>query len=555
MAADDRPATVENVLHAWEASGALLGRTLLAFSAVWMANSTPELDALHEESSPKLAQHSDAIWLDRALYERFLALQARAETGEVTLDAEDAYLLSETLASFTRAGVALDGGRSKQLRALNTDLAELGTQFQRVNREARVAGAVVVTDVAELDGLSEEEIAAIDAGDGTWRIELVNTSQQPLMAKLHHRGLRQHRLYEASITRGLGGEHDARGIIAAIARARSQKATLLGYENFAALRIASGCAKTTDAVNALMGPLGRAARAQADADATTLAARFATLEPGAEFARGIGSTSPRWSARNSSVSMRPNWPTPRRAPRPGSGLRGRPDLYGITFRPRPDLVGHTPDADVYEVRDADGSPIGLFCMDFWARPTKQGGAWMTSLVNETTVFKSLPVVTNNCNYTPATTASPRGMASTMNTSSGTPCTDCSPPRSTVAVGHVDAARLRRVPLPGQRVLGNGARPGAAREPARQAGGGVLIQSGLRNPGDHGGDAARPGVAPDTTGRVAHQRGGGRSVRAARRSPHGVLIPPSSRRATARPTSTTFGARATRPATTATPGRR
>ena len=151
LAADDRPATVENVLHAWEASGALLERTLLAFSAVWMANSTPELDALHEESSPKLAQHSDAIWLDRALYERFLALQARAETGEVTLDAEDAYLLSETLASFTRAGVALDEADQAQLRALNTELAELGTQFQRVNREARVAGAVVRLPHQRLD--------------------------------------------------------------------------------------------------------------------------------------------------------------------------------------------------------------------------------------------------------------------------------------------------------------------------------------------------------------------------------------------------------------------
>ena len=403
LAADDRPATVENVLHAWEASGALLERTLLAFSAVWMANSTPELDALHEESSPKLAQHSDAIWLDRALYERFLALQARAETGEVTLDAEDAYLLSETLASFTRAGVALDEADQAQLRALNTDLAELGTQFQRVNREARVAGAVVVTDVAELDGLSEEEIAAIDAGDGTWRIELVNTSQQPLMAKLHHRGLRQ-RLYEASITRGLGGEHDARGIIAAIARARSQKATLLGYENFAALRISSGCAKTTDAVNALMGRLGRAARAQADADATTLAARFATLEPGAEFApwdwEYVAEVVRAEQFGIDEAELAPYLDVHRVLE---AVYVAAHDLYGITFEPRPDLVGHTPDADVYEVRDADGSPIGLFCMDFWARPTKQGGAWMTSLVNETTVFKSLPVVTNNCNYTPATT--------------------------------------------------------------------------------------------------------------------------------------------------------
>ena len=93
-------------------------------------------------------------------------------------------------------------------------------------------------------------------------IELVNTTQQPLMAKLRNRELRR-RLYEASVNRGLGGEHDVRDIIVAIARTRAEKAALLGYDNYAALSIESGCAKTTDAVNALMGPLGRAAKAQA----------------------------------------------------------------------------------------------------------------------------------------------------------------------------------------------------------------------------------------------------------------------------------------------------
>ena len=403
VAADAEPATVANVLHRYEASGELLDRTLLAFYAVWLSYSSPELDALNEEFSPKLAQHSDAILLDRALFDRFTELATRAQAGEVELDAQDAWLLAETIRSFTRAGVALAPDDQETLRGLNTRLAELGTQFQQANRDGRVAGAVVVTDRAELDGLSEEEVDALASQDGTWRIELVNTTQQPLMAKLRNRELRR-RLYEASVNRGLGGEHDVRDIIVAIARTRAEKAALLGYDNYAALSIESGCAKTTDAVNALMGPLGRAAKAQAAKDAEEFAARFAELEPGADFApwdwEYVAELVRGERFGISDEELAPHLDVHKVL---DAVYAAANDLYGITFTPRPDLVGHTPDADVYEVHNADGSPVGLFLMDFWARPTKQGGAWMTPVVNQTTLFKQLPVVTNNCNYTPSTT--------------------------------------------------------------------------------------------------------------------------------------------------------
>ncbi len=403
VAADAEPATVENVLHAWEASGELLDRTVLAFYATWLADSSPELDALNEEFSPKFAAHSDAILLDRALFDRFTELATRAEAREVELDPQDAYLLAETIRSFTRAGVALSDADQDTLRGLNTRLAELGTKFQQANRDGRVAGAVVVTDRAELDGLTDAEIDALATDEGTWRIELVNTTQQPLMAKLHNRDLRR-RLYEASVSRGLGGEHDVRGIIVEIARTRAEKARLLGYDNYASLSIETGCAKTTEAVNALMGPLGRAAKAQAAKDAAAFAERFAVLEPGAQFAPWD------WEYVAEIVrGERYGISDEELAPYLEVGTvldavyEAAHDLYGITFTPRPDLVGHTAEADVYEVHDADGSPVGLFLMDFWARPTKQGGAWMTPVVNQTTVFKQLPVVTNNCNYTKSTT--------------------------------------------------------------------------------------------------------------------------------------------------------
>ena len=404
LATETEPATVENVLHAWDTSGDLLSRVAMVFGSVKAADTTPELDALHEEFAPKLAQHGDAIWLDRRLFDRFTELATRAQAGEVTLDAEDAWLLEDTLRRFTRAGVALDEAGQSRLRELNTRLAELQAAFARANREGRVAGAVVVTDRAELDGLTDAEVDALATGDGEWTIELVNTTQQPILTRLHDRGLRR-RVFEASIGRGLGGPHDTRQIVVDTARTRAERAELLGYEHHAALVAESGCAQTTEAVNVLMGPLGRAALAQAQADAVAFAERFAQLGQGEAFAawdweytadivRGE-------TFAFSDADVEPHLDVDKVL---AATYQAATDLYGITFTRREDLVGHTPEADVYEVHNADGSPLGLFVMDFWARPNKEGGAWMTSLVRQNHLTDQLPVVTNNCNYTRGSSA-------------------------------------------------------------------------------------------------------------------------------------------------------
>ncbi|MDO5534535.1 MAG: M3 family metallopeptidase [Propionibacteriaceae bacterium] len=399
LATNAEPATVENVLHAWDTSGDLLARTAMVFQTVKGADTTPELDALNEELAPVLARHSDAIWLDRRLFDRFTELATRAQAGEVTLTAEDAHLLEDTLRRFTRAGVALDEAGQARLRELNTRLAELGASFVKANREARVAGAVVVTDRAELDGLSDAEVDALASGDGTWTIELVNTTRQPILTRLHDRGLRR-RVYEASIARGLGGEHDTRQLIVDIARARAERAQLLGYEHHAALVAESGCAKTTTAVNELVGPLGRAALAQAEADAVGFAERFAQLGQGEDFAAWdweyVADIVRAETFAFSDADVEPHLDVTKVLEATYAAAH---DLYGITFTRREDLVGHTPEAEVYEIHDADGTPIGLFLMDFWARPTKNGGAWMTSVVRQNHLTRQLPVVTNNCNYT------------------------------------------------------------------------------------------------------------------------------------------------------------
>ena len=403
LASDPEPPTVANVIAAWERSDELLQRALLPFWAMKLSNSNDELDALYAEYLPRLSAHSDAILLDRELYDRVSALRVRADAGEIELDEQDAWWLDETLRSFRRAGVALDADAQSRVKELNVRLAELGAAFEKANRDGRVAGAVTVTDRARLDGLTDAEIDGLATDDGTWRIELVNTSQQPLMVKLHDRDLRR-RLYEASVTRCTDGEFDTRQTIVDIARARAERARLLGYEHHAALVAESGCAKTTDAVLALMAPIGTAALAQAQRDAGTLASRLAQIDPDAELAPWDWEYVAELVRKESHAFDEADVEEYLQVDDVLAAVYAAAhDLYGITFTRRDDLVGHTPDAVVYEVRNPDDSPLGLFVMDFWARPNKEGGAWMTSLVNQSHLTKSLPVVTNDCNYTASTT--------------------------------------------------------------------------------------------------------------------------------------------------------
>ncbi len=399
---DDSPATVESVLGASEDAGADLRRAMNAFWAVQASDATPEIDAIEEEMAPRLAEHSDAIYLDKGLFARFEELRRRADAGEVALDEQDAYALDETLRAFRRAGVALDDADQARLRELNRRLAELSSLFERLNREARNAGGIVV-DEAELGGLSDAEREALRTDDG-YRIELLNTTQQPLAAKLTDAGVRR-RLLEASTTRALGGEFDTRATLVEAARARAERATLLGYANHAELVAEAGCAKTTDAIFEMLVPLAQAALAKAREEAAELASRYAELSPGAEF------TAADWSFVESIVRRE-------RFAFDESDLAeylqvdrvlaavyaAAEELYGLTFHLREDLVGHAPGTQSYEVRDADGGVVGLFVMDFWARPTKQGGAWMSNLVDQSARDGALPVVTNNCNYSPTTTA-------------------------------------------------------------------------------------------------------------------------------------------------------
>ncbi len=421
IATNTEPPSVENVLDAWESAGQTLRRTLSAFFTHQAADTNDTKDAIEEELAPKLSAHFDAIMLNSALYGRCVELQRRADAGEVTLDPQAAWLLHENLKEFRQRGVGLDEDGQTRLKALNSEIATLQTEFSQVVIAGRNAAAVHVTDEAELDGLSEAELAACREAaerrnvDG-WVLELINTTGQPMLASLKNRALRQ-RLFEASVRRGLGDaatgpstgsetesapkSTDTRGLIVKLARLRAERATLLGYDHHSAYVADQGCAQTTDAVNEILHRVGPAAVANARREADALQAQLDQIEPGA--------TLEPWDwqhlaelERVRRFSLDDNLLRPYLAFEKvlvDGVFASATDLYGITFTRRDDLVGYTSECVSYEVHDADGTPMALVVIDPYARPTKQGGAWMTNLVDQNHLLGELPVVTNNCNLT------------------------------------------------------------------------------------------------------------------------------------------------------------
>ena len=403
IATDPTPPTAANVLDAWERSGQLLNRAAMGFWTLKEADTTDALDAIEEEMSPRLAAHSDAIMLDRRLYDRLVALDARVTAGEITLDEQGAWLLSEKLRDFRRLGVNLPEADQATLRVLNERIATLEAKWNSVVVAGRNEAALHIEDASLLSGLTPADLhaageAATRRGLQGWVLEVVNTTGQPLRDKLENRDVRR-RLHRAAVGRGLTGENDTRPLIVELARLRSQRASLLGFAHHAEFVASDGCAKTTQAVNAILHRVARPAVDNASKEAVELQAALAMDHP--------GETLEPWDwqfyaerVRSATFSLDDEVLRPyldfERVLVDGV-FAAATGLYGITFVRRDDLRGYTDECRTYQVHDADGTPMALVVIDPYARPTKQGGAWMTSLVDQSELLGHLPVVTNNCN--------------------------------------------------------------------------------------------------------------------------------------------------------------
>ncbi|HEY4117683.1 MAG TPA: M3 family metallopeptidase, partial [Byssovorax sp.] len=276
IADDASPPTFANTLAAMEKTGALLTRATKIFFNLGQSNTNDTLQKAQARLAPKLAAHSDAIFLNAKLFARIKAVyDARAKLG---LDPESMHLVERYHLNFVRAGAELGEADKTKLRALNEEESSLTTEFQEKLLKDTNDSAVVVDSKAELDGMSDADVAgAAEAAkarklDGKWVIALQNTTTQPALVTLKSRALRE-RIYKASIQRGnRGNANDLKKVITRLAAIREQRGKLLGYPNAAAYILGDQMAKTPAAVDKLLGDLAPAAVSNAKAELAKLQA-------------------------------------------------------------------------------------------------------------------------------------------------------------------------------------------------------------------------------------------------------------------------------------------
>lgn len=402
----DNPAapTFENTFVALEKSGQLLRRVSLVFNGLTSANTNPVLQKIQQDVAPKLAAQDDAIFLNGKLFTRAEAIY-RQRDG-LTLDPESRHLVEYYHQRFVRAGARLSDADKTKLKALNEQDAALSAKYISLLLAAAKEAALVVGDVAELAGLSKDEIeaaalAAKSRGlDGKWLIVLVNTTQHPMLASLTNRATRE-KLYRASWTRTERGDaNDTRKTIATLADLRARKAGLLGYPNFAAWALEDQMAKTPSAVDQFLARLIPPATANARSEAQAIQKLIdqqhggITLAPWdwdfyAEQVRKA-----KYALDNAALA--PYFELDR-VLRDGAFYAAH-ELYGLTFKERHDLPVYQKDVRVFDVIDRDGTPIALFYGDYFARDNKNGGAWMDNFVGQSKLLGARPVIFNAANF-------------------------------------------------------------------------------------------------------------------------------------------------------------
>jgi len=432
--------TVANTLEPLERMQEHLRNAIAPFFQVLWADGTDEIEAINLRMAPRIAAAEDELLMNTALYHRLEELAAQlpprhtadgapypaegtqprhtvdgtsprhparseAETQDLVSVSETQFLLNNWLKRMRRAGVLLGAEQQSRLKAINTELTELEAKFGQLLVAGNNASAVLVTDRQQLSGLDDEAIAAYASAaqaqglDG-WLISLELTSGQQILSRLQNAELRA-RIMAASLSRGShGDENDTRQIISQIAKLRAERAQLLGYENHAAYVADENVIGTAQGIAELLGQLAEPAMRNTRREAAQLAEISA---PSVEV------TASDWSYLTEQL-LRDKFHFDFEQLRPYLELnsvlengvfRAAHELYGLSFVRRPDLHGYHPEVVVYEVFD-DGPQIpnqgrGLVMFDFYARPTKRGGAWMNPIVAQSHLLQQKPVITQTLN--------------------------------------------------------------------------------------------------------------------------------------------------------------
>jgi len=413
IATQDPEPTFENTIVAMELTGDLLTRVQRVFYNLTSAHTNDEIQNIQSELAPKLAAHSDNIYLNRDLFNRVETLYQNIE--QLELDDESKKLLSDTYRDFVRAGAKLTEEQQSRMRQINERISSLTTEFQEKLLEMTRERAVVVDDVTMLDGLSSDRIASAKQAaeerglDDSYLINISNTTRHPLLSSLDNREMRQ-QIWEASAYRGLGenGGIDTRPIVLELAELRAERADLLGYDTYADYALEPQTGESPERVLDLLKDLIPPVIRNSDVEAELIQEYM--IQDGVEddlqpwdweyYAEKVRQE--QYDINESEVR---NYFELDKVLNEGV-FYTMERLFGITFEERFDLPVYHEDVRVWNVMDEDGSQIGLFYGDFFSRDSKRGGAWMNSFVVQSHLKEKKPVVVNVLNITPPAEGEP-----------------------------------------------------------------------------------------------------------------------------------------------------
>jgi peptidyl-dipeptidase Dcp len=402
IAANPAPPTFENTIVAMEKSGRLFDRAMSAFNAVTGANLNPELQEVQKIEAPKLAAHDDAIFLDPKLFQRVKAIYEQRDS--LKLDPESLRLVDYYYKKFVHSGANRSEADKVALKKLNEEESTRTQEFVTKLLAATKDAAYVTTGKSALAGLSDAQIAAAAEAAKERKVEgyvipLQNTTQQPDLAILQQRSTRQS-LFENSWNRAeRGGANDTRDTVSRLAQLRSEKAKLLGFPNYGAWKLEDQMAKSPEAAIKFMDALVPGTTAKAHSEAGDIQALINAQKGGFQLQPWD------WNFYSDQV-RKAKYDLDESQIKPYFELNNvlengvfyaATQLYGITFKERKDIPVYHPDVRVFEVSNADGTPLALWYCDYFKRDNKNGGAWMDSLVGQSKLLGTLPVVFNVAN--------------------------------------------------------------------------------------------------------------------------------------------------------------
>ncbi|HEY6302535.1 MAG TPA: peptidyl-dipeptidase Dcp [Terriglobales bacterium] len=395
--------TFDNTIVAMEKSGQLLTRVMAVFNGITGANTNDTLQKVKTIEAPKLAAHQDFVYLNTKLFARVAAVYKQRDT--LKLDPESHRLLEYDYDKFVHAGANLSEADKTELRKLNEEESSLQDAFLNKLLDATKEGAFITTDKPVLAGLSEARVAAAAQAAQSRQfdafvIPLQNTTQQPELVSLSYRGTRQ-TIFERSWNRTeRGNANDTRDTIARLAQVRAQKAKLIGFSSFAAWQLEDQMAKTPQAALQFMDAIVPAATAKAASEAKDNQAVIDAQKGGFQLQPWD------WNFYAEQV-RRARYDLDDAQVKPYFELNNvlqngvfyaANQLYGLTFKERHDLPVYQPDVRVFEVFDANGKHLALFYCDYFKRDNKNGGAWMSTFVDQSHLLGTLAVVYNVANF-------------------------------------------------------------------------------------------------------------------------------------------------------------